>query len=348
MRNPHAAPRRDPGGVRLADVAALAGVSIGTASKALNGTGQLRQETRTRVTQAADRLGFTTNSVARGLASGRTFTVGVLTTDSFGRFSIPVMMGAEDALGAGEVAVVLCDTRDDPLREQHYVRALRGRQVDGIIVTGRRTEPRPPLTPAAGVPVVYAFTPSADLADCSVVSDDAAGSRLAVEHLLELGRTRFAVVTGPAHHRSATHRSEAAVEALSAAGLEPAVPTRFGEWSEAWGRRASAGLAGGAHARVDAGVDAVVCGSDQVARGVVDGLRELGRRVPDEVAVVGFDNWDVMASASRPPLTTVDMRLQSLGQRAADLLLASIDGHPTPGLHAMPCELVVRGSTQPG
>ena len=107
---------RAPGVVRLADVAALAGVSIGTASKALNGTGQLRPQTRTRVTQAADRLGFTTNRVARGLASGRTFTVGVLTTDSFGRFSIPVMMGAEDALGAGEVAVVLCDTRDDPLR----------------------------------------------------------------------------------------------------------------------------------------------------------------------------------------------------------------------------------------
>jgi LacI family transcriptional regulator len=94
-------------------------------------------------------------------------------------------------------------------------------------------------------------------------------------------------------------------------------------------------------------VDAVVCGSDQVARGVVDGLRESGRRVPDDVAVVGFDNWDVMAVASRPPLTTVDMRLQSLGQRAAELLLDSIDGRPCAGAHAMPCALVVRGSTQP-
>jgi LacI family transcriptional regulator len=95
------------------------------------------------------------------------------------------------------------------------------------------------------------------------------------------------------------------------------------------------------------GVDAVVCGSDQVARGVVDGLRESGRRVPDDVAVVGFDNWDVMVAASRPPLTTVDMRLPSLGRRAAELLLDSIDGRPSAGEHAMPCELVVRGSTQP-
>jgi LacI family transcriptional regulator len=171
------------------------------------------------------------------------------------------------------------------------------------------------------------------------VSDDAGGSRLAVEHLLELGRTRFAVVTGPAHHRAAATRAEAATDALVQAGLQPALPARFGEWSEAWGRRAVAGLPAGQ-------VDAVVCGSDQVARGVVDGLRESGRRVPDDVAVVGFDNWEVMATASRPPLTTVDMRLQSLGQRAAGLLLDSIDGRPSAGVHPMPCALVVRGSTQ--
>lgn len=341
MPVPSAPSPRDPSGVaRLADVAALAGVSIGTASKALNGTGQLRAETRARVAQAAERLGFTGNSLARGLASGRTFTVGVLTTDSFGRLSIPVMLGAEDALGRGRVAVLLCDTRDDPLREQHYVRMLRERRVDGIIVTGRRTEPRPSLSAEASVPVVYAYTPSADPADCSVVSDDAGGTRRAVEHLLGLGRRRVAIITGPEHHQAAAVRAAAAADALARAGLQPAAPARFGEWSEAWGRRSVAGL-------LAADVDAVVCGSDQVARGMVDGLRESGRRVPDDVAVVGFDNWDVMAVASRPPLTTVDMRLQSLGQRAAGLLLDSIDGRPCAGAHAMPCALVVRGSTQP-
>ncbi len=329
--------------VRLADVAALAGVSVGTASKALNDAGQLREETRHRVRQAAGKLGFRSNTLARGLVSGRTFTVGVITTDSFGRFSIPVMLGAEDALGEGDVAVVLCDSRDDPIREQHYVRTLLGRRVDGFIVTGRRTEQRAPLSPAPGVPVVYAFTPSRDPADCSVVADDVGGTRLAVDHLLDLGRTRIAVVTGPAHHRAAVVRADAVTERLTEAGLEAAAPDRFGEWTEAWGRQAAAALL-----RSGAELDAVVCGSDQVARGVVDGMRDAGRSVPDDMAVVGFDNWEVIAGASRPPLTSVDLRLQALGQQAARLLLDSIGGRPALGVHTVASRLVVRGSTQPG
>ena len=105
-------------------MAARAGVSIGTASKALNGQGKLRDETRDRVAAAARDLGFAPNALARGLLAGRTYTVGVITTDSFGRFSIPVMLGAEDALGAGELSVFMCDSRDDPARERQYVDML--------------------------------------------------------------------------------------------------------------------------------------------------------------------------------------------------------------------------------
>ena len=134
----------------IKDVAALAGVSASTASKALNDTGQLRAETRERVRRAADQLGFRPDSRGRALASGRSFTVGLITTDSSGRFSIPIMLGAEDALSAGEMALVLCDTRDDPLREQHYLKSLVSRRVDGIIVTGRRTEAREPIDVSSG------------------------------------------------------------------------------------------------------------------------------------------------------------------------------------------------------
>ncbi len=344
---PTAAGSSEP--VRLADVASLAGVSVGTASKALSGAGQLRDETRARVRQAADRLGFHRNAMARALVSGRTYAVGVLTTDSFGRFSIPMMLGAEDALGRGEMAVVLCDSRDDPLREQHYVRTLLERRVDGIIVTGRRTDPRPPLSPAVDVPVVYAYTPSSDPGDCSVVPDEVGGTRQAVEHLLGLGRTRLAVVTGPRHHRSAEVRAAAVDERLAEAGLTVAAPAAFGAWTEASGRQAAAGLMRVVGSGAGEGLDGVVCGSDQVARGVVDALREGGRRVPDDVAVVGFDDWEVMTEASRPPLTSVDMRLQALGERAARLLLDSIGSGqpPEPGEHSLPCRLVVRGSTQP-
>jgi len=102
----------------IRDVAEAAGVSVSTASKALNGQGKLREETRERVAQAARRLGFAPNPLAQGLLAGRSFTVGLITTDSFGRFSIPVMLGAEDALGIGEMSVFMCDTRDDPERER--------------------------------------------------------------------------------------------------------------------------------------------------------------------------------------------------------------------------------------
>src|SRR3954447_21449861 len=180
----------------IVDVAALAGVSVGTASKALNGRGQLRDETRARVRAAADQLGFAPSTVARSLITGRTFSVGVLTTDSYGRFSIPVMRGAEDALGLGEISAFLCDSRDDPIREQHYVRTLLSRQVDGIIVAGRRTEPRPPIGPDLPIPVVYAFAPSVRATDCSVVADEAGGTGDAVRHLVKTGRRRIAHVTG--------------------------------------------------------------------------------------------------------------------------------------------------------
>ncbi|WP_371871342.1 substrate-binding domain-containing protein [Phytohabitans rumicis] len=92
-------------------------------------------------------------------------------------------------------------------------------------------------------------------------------------------------------------------------------------------------------------VDAVFCGSDQIARGVSDGLRTAGVRIPDDVALVGFDNWDVMALACQPPLTSVDMDLEGLGRAAANLLLAAINGQPTPGRQTHPCRLVVREST---
>ena len=135
------------------DVAALAGVSISTVSKAVNGRSGLSQETRDRVLAAASQLGFQPSPIARGLLVSRSYTVGLITSDSFGRFTIPVMLGAEDALGRGQMSVLLCDGRGDSIREDHYVRTLLSRKVDGIIVTGRRTDERRPL--AAGCPTTW-------------------------------------------------------------------------------------------------------------------------------------------------------------------------------------------------
>jgi LacI family transcriptional regulator len=321
-------------------VAALAGVSTGTASKALNGRGSLRPETRLRVQHAAEQLGFIVNAAARSLQTGRTYTVGMITTDSIGRFSIPLMLGAEDALGAGQVSVLLCDARDDPIREQYYLRTLLSRKVDGIIVTGRRTQARPPIATGLPAPVVYAFISSSDPEDCSVVPDEADGARRAVQHLLSIGRRRIAHVTGPEHHHSARVRAAATAETLLAEDLALTTAPMHGEWSEAWGRQAA-----GILLSTGADVDAVFCGSDQIARGVAEALREAGRRIPQDIALVGFDNWDVMVEGCRPQLTSIDMDLEGIGRTAAELLLAAINGDPVYGQRTVPCRLVPRAST---
>ena len=325
----------------LAEVARLAGVSVGTASKALNGRGQLRAETRKRVQETAAALGFRPNPYARGLVHGRTYTVGLITDDSFGRFSIPVMLGAEDALGAGQMAVFFCDTRDDPIRERHFVSMLVARRVDGVIVTGRVTDVRRPLDVPPNIPVIYAMIRSADPADACVTYDDEVGGRLAVEHLVAVGRRCIAYVTGPRHHHSASARFAGWEAALADAGLpQVRADLAFGAWSEEWGRQAAVVLA-----TEVPGLDGVFCGSDQVARGVIDGLRLAGRRVPDDVAVVGFDNWDVMVTGRRPQLTSIDPNLHTVGRVAAEHLLAGIDGAPRQGVHLIAPRLVVREST---
>ncbi|GAB3975792.1 LacI family DNA-binding transcriptional regulator [Actinoallomurus acanthiterrae] len=335
------APQR-PRAVTITDVAARAGVSIATASKAINGRAQVRAETRERVLQAAEELGFRPNAIARSLLSGQSRMVGLLTSDSVGRFGIPVLFGAEDAFGVGEMAVLLCDARGDSIREQHHLRTLLSHRVDGLIVVGQSTDPRPSLSRGLPVPVVYAYAPSEDPGDVSFVPDDVGGARLAVEHLLSLGRRRIAHITGPVNYQAARDRAAGVRAALEDAGLTLCGQAWHGVWSQRWGRQAAEMVF-----RTDPEPDAVVCGNDQIAAGFIDAARERGRRVPDDVAVVGYDNWEVLSAETRPPLTTVDMNLESLGRTAAQQLFAAIDGGATPGVHRMPCRLVIRDSTAP-
>jgi LacI family transcriptional regulator len=327
----------------LSDVARLAGVSVATASKALNGRNQVRAETRLRVIEAADRLAFSPNALARSLLEGRSGTVGLITSDLEGRFSIPVLMGAEDAFGTGSVSVFLCDARGDSIRERHHVNALLSRRVDGLIVVGSSTDPRPSLGPNVPVPVVYAYAPSESPDDVSITADDVGAGRLAIEHLLTCGRRRIAHISGDPSYKAAQDRSVGAHQALEAEGLEMVGgKTWFGAWSEAWGRGAARML----H-RQFPDLDAVFCGSDQIARGVMDALREVGRDVPRDVSVIGFDNWEILAAHARPELTSIDMNLERIGAEAAQHLFRAIDGSQGGASKSIPCRLVTRGSTAP-
>src|SRR5262249_1921339 len=236
-RLPQVEPGPDSRRPTIRDVAAQAGVSTGAASRALNGEGKLRPATRDRVAAAARELGFAPNVLAKALLAGRTYTVGLITTDSFGRFSIPVMLGAEDALGAGQISVFMCDTRDDPVRERLYLDMLLSRRVDGLIVTGRRIEPRPSIGTSLGIPVVYAMTQSLDTDEPAVLPDDYGGGQLAARNFIDAGRVRVGHITGPERFLCARKRASGFSDALKTAGAEFSPnDVLYGEWSRQGGR----------------------------------------------------------------------------------------------------------------
>lgn len=329
--------RRPP---KLADVAALAGVSVSTASKALNGKDHVNARTRQRVLDAADKLSFRFNAIARGLQAGRTESVGIVTSDLEGRFVPQIMTGAENALGADRSSVLLSNSRGDPELEAHHVRSLVERRVDGLIIVGNIPAPRPPVAGRFGTPVVYAFAPSSDPNDYSVVADNVGAGVLATEHLLDNGRSAIFHLGGPAGSPAAQERAAGTRQALEAASIQ-STPFQvvFGDWLEEWGwQGVSHLLESGAH------FDGLVCGNDQIARGAIDRLIAAGKDVPGDVAVVGFDNWEVLSRLSRHPITSVDLDLQGIGFQSAHALLQGLAGRG--GIRTQQGHVVVRASSQ--
>ncbi|GAB1583916.1 LacI family DNA-binding transcriptional regulator [Phyllobacterium phragmitis] len=294
------------------------------------------EKTRERVKRVAREIGFRPNALARGLLSKRSFTIGLLTNDTYGRFTLPVMAGVSEALVDHGVSVFLCAIEDDPALGQIHVDAMLDKQVDGIIASGKRLDRSLPVDLSnLPVPVVYAFTQGPP-DSVTLRSDDAQGARLAVEWLVKLGRRRIVHVTGPESFFSVRERAGAYREI---AGDEE--PVMYGVWSEGWGHEAVAKI----WSRSGKKPDAIFCGNDQIARGVIDALRERGIGVPEDVAIVGFDNWEIMAAQTRPPLTSVDMGLKALGREAGLTVLALAEGRPVEtGVRKLPCHLVVRQS----
>lgn len=327
--------------VRLSDVAKLAQVSLSTASKALHDKPRVGAATRKRVLAAADQLHYSPNKMAQSLASGKTGIIGLVTSDLTGRFSTPILIGAENELRAGSVSVLLANARGDEALERSHVEKLLSLKVDGLLIVQRETNPRSSLGDL-DIPLVYVYGPSTNPEDCSVTCDNVDAGRIAVNSLISCGRNKIAIIGGDEEFTAATDRTKGALEALSEFGLEPAGPVRYGRWNENWGRAATRLL-------LDQGVDfdAVVCQSDQLARGCIDALKQEGISIPKDVAVVGHDNWDVLVNASRPSLTSIDNNTELIGRIAARYLMDAINGHPHHGIDYVPCRLIQRESTVP-
>jgi LacI family transcriptional regulator len=269
--------------------------------------------------------------------------VGLLTNDLEGRFVIPILAGVEDALGAGEISVILCDSRGDAIRERRHLNTLLERRIDGLIVVGgAHTEPRPSLGRDLGVPVVYVYAPSADPHDISIVTDNIRAGRLAAEHLWECGRRNIAYIGGESSFIASSERASGVSAALAELGSGLVANELNGDWSEHWGRAATTKIL-----QQHPEVDGIVAASDILARAVLDILRDHDKRVPDDVSVVGFDNWGVIVTNTRPTLTSVDLRLEELGRAAAFRLFSAIAGEAmSAGVEQLPVQLCVRASSR--
>jgi LacI family transcriptional regulator len=318
-----------------------------TAARALNPatSGLLTRETVARVLDAAQRLQYTPNTIARGLRTNRSSTVGVLIPDLTNPLFPPILRGIEEAIMPLGYTALIVNTDNDPERETANFHALLARQVDGLIVaTARQHDPMLAEAERRGVAVVLVNRGTSTRHFPLVAGDDREGVRDAVAHLVGLGHHRIAHLAGPDGVSTAMVRASAFREAVAEHGLAPeAAPVLVCDgYTEQGG-------ADGMQRVVDdhPGVTAVLAGNDLIALGAIRVLQTRGLRCPQDVSVVGFNDMR-FADALCPALTTVRVPHRLLGIEAARLLLERIDTPDTsPKTLLLPCALVVRDSTAP-
>lgn len=339
---------REPGpgtGARrptLDEVARLAGVGRGTASRVLNASPRVSERAREAVTAAVEALGYVPNPAARTLVTRRTNTVALVVSETGDRlFGEPyfaaTVRGIGERLSAAGVQLLL--TMTTGVEERRRAAAyLTAHHVDGaVLLSLHADDDLPEVLEARGVPTVCAGRQPGRALPCVVDADNREGGRLAVEHLLATGRRRLAVLTGPPDMGAALDRLEGALDAARAAGVEPRVLAGdYGEESGAEGARRL--LSEGEEP------DGLVAASDLMAVGALRVLRAAGRRVPDDVAVVGFDDSPVCRHTD-PPLTSVHQPVEEMGALMASLLLDRLAGREVAASTVLPTRLVVRAST---
>lgn len=329
----------------VVDVAAAAGVSLGTVSNVLNRPERVSAATRERVQQAMADLGFMRNDSARQLRAGRSSTVAYVMLDATNPFFTDVAQGIEDAAVQHDLSVFLCNSDSRPERELAYLQRLQQQRVQGILIT--------PIDPNVsvldevserGTPLVIVDRVREGGRHCSVAVDDVLGGRLAIEHLMDVGHQRIAFVGGPESVCQIRDRLTGA--RASAVAADPAaelVVIGTEALSVAEGRRAGERIMG---MRKTSRPTAAFCANDLLALGLLQQCVALGARVPHDLAIVGYDDI-VFAGAAAVPLTSVRQPRRDLGRTAAQLMLdeASNPDHEHQQVVFTP-ELVARASTR--
>ncbi len=327
--------------ITLEEVARLAGVSTSTVSRFLSGSHHVAEDKAALIQQSIKRLNYRPNLVARGLAKGRTMTVGVVTQEIVSTFFNEAMRGVEDGLIGHQYEAIFASARWEPEDEIQRLSAMEGRRVDGMILIHTGIDEDTLERHADTVPMVVVGTRVASRKIHALAFDHYEGARQAMQHLVELGHRRIAFIAGPAGRFDADDRLRAYQDVLREAGesFDPRLVAQ-GSFVEPGGLAAMNML-------LDRGLpfSAVFAANDDSAYGAMLALYRRGLRVPDDVSVVGFD--DIGHSAfSLPPLTTVKQPLRELGREAANAIVALIEGRRPPRGPIARLQLMVRESTR--
>lgn len=319
-------------------VAAEAGVSPSTVSRILNGTAVVSPEKKKAVQDAVVRLGFVPNPVARGLAGGRTLSIGVLTQSIDSPFYGAALRGIENELDPAGYSALFVSGHWNAKIETRCIEILLSRRVDGIVVLTGRLSDAALKSCAKRVPMVVTGRTLKGPGLVSLDFDNQGGARMATQHLIALGHRRIAFISGDLKHSDAQQRLLGYRSALEDAGItfDPALLV-FGKYTEASGLQAVLRLVASQQP-----FTAVFASNDQMAIGAVHALQRHNLRIPHDVSVVGFDDLPT-SSYAFPPLTTVHQPVYELGRLAAQTMLALLTGgKPQPQVPAP--RLIVRES----
>lgn len=333
----------EPEAVKLRDIAAAAGVTIATASRSLNGSYGVNARTRERVLEAASRLHYRPNRLARGLVTGRSQILGLIISDIRNPFFAEVARGVEDAAYLAGCDVVLCNSDLNSQKQNHYIGSLMEKSVDGIIMNSitELHEAEQERLAKSGVPVVLLNRCFGELRFSTVSANNEQGGRLAAEYFFRLGHRRLAHLTGPRQHGNLSQRARAFTQTLRESGSSVRVAVLHGEHTMAGGYAMAVKLL-----REEQDITGIFAASDAVAFGVLKAAMECGVRVPEDVSLIGFDDVE-FAAIAHPPLTTIHQSKYEVGQAAVDILLRLAKGKDkSPENRVLGVELIERDSVR--
>ncbi len=334
--------------VSIKDIAQLAGVSHPTVSRALRGEGRMAEKTRSRIRTIASELGYSPSMIARGLVSKRSYTVGLVINNLADPFNSEVAEGLEHEALRNNYSILLATATLDPDREFEVVRHFQSRQVDGIIVSSSMVGNRyAALLQETGIPIVLINTQAEGDNMHAVLHDDYGGMCKVVKHLIGRGYQRIAHIGNADGGKTLDERRQAWQDTLTAAGLEPELFVIGSNGRFEGGVEGTQKLLPAADQLWGRPPDAICCYNDTMATGALTVLHNRGHRIPDEIAITGFDDVE-FAAYLEPPLTSLRQPRRQMGESAMRLILELI-GSKDPAARReqmiLPGELVVRRST---